>query len=102
MRNRIVMYMNENKFTEVTFRYESEFEELVKMNYKILFGKKTIYFDLKNKIDTKSLGSSIPDGFLFDFRDEENPEFYIVEVEIAKHDFYKHIFPQITKFFAFF
>jgi hypothetical protein len=24
------------------------------------------------------------------------------EVELAKHDFYKHIFPQITKFFAFF
>ena len=53
-------------------------------------------------VDSKSLGSAIPDGFLFDFRDEENPEFYLVEVELEKHPFYKHIFPQITKFFAFF
>ena len=58
--------------------------------------------DLKNRIDTYALGSSIPDGLLFDFRDKENPEFYLVEIELAKHDFYRHIFPQITKFFAFF
>ncbi|MBI2542008.1 hypothetical protein HYV80_04830 [Candidatus Woesearchaeota archaeon] len=96
------IYMDGNKFTEITFKDEPEFERLVKQNSKTLFGIKTIYFDLKNKIDTRSLGSSIPDGFLFDFRDRDNPEFYIVEVELAKHDFYKHIFPQITKFFAFF
>lgn len=94
--------MDGNKFTEIIFSEESEFEKVVKRNSKTLFGSKTIYFDLKNKVDTRSLGSSIPDGFLFDFKDKENPEFYIVEVELAKHDFYKHIFPQITKFFAFF
>jgi sugar-specific transcriptional regulator TrmB len=49
-----------------------------------------------------SLGSSVPDGFLFGFKDEENPEFYLVEVELEQHDFFKHIFPQITRFFAFF
>jgi hypothetical protein len=48
------------------------------------------------------LGATIPDGFLFDLTDVENPEFYLVEVELQKHDFYKHIFPQITKFFGFF
>jgi predicted transport protein len=26
----------------------------------------------------------------------------LVEIELQKHDFYRHIFPQITKFFAFF
>ena len=30
--------------------------------------------------------------------DKENPEFYIVEVELSKHDFYGHIFPQFTSF----
>lgn len=94
--------MDGNKFEEVTFKDEPEFERVVKQNSKTLFGSKTTYFDLKNKVDTRSLGSSIPDGFLFDFRDRDNPEFYIVEVELARHDFYKHIFPQITKFFAFF
>lgn len=96
------IYMEGNKFLETEFKTEDEFEEVVKNNSKTIFGQKTIYFDLKNKIDSKSLGASIPDGFLFDFKDNNNPEFYIVEVELAKHDFYKHIFPQITKFFAFF
>lgn len=96
------IYMDGNRFIETEFTTEEEFEKIVKENSKTLFGSKTIYFDLKNKIDSKALGSSIPDGFLFDFKDKENPEFYIVEVELEKHDFYKHIFPQITKFFAFF
>lgn len=96
------IYMGGNRFIETEFKAEEEFEKIVKENSKTLFGSKTIYFDLKNKIDSKSLGSSIPDGFLFDFKDKENPEFYLVEVELEKHDFYKHIFPQITKFFAFF
>lgn len=96
------IYMGGNRFIETEFKTEEEFEKIVKENSKTLFGSKTIYFDLKNRVDSKSLGSTIPDGFLFDFKDKENPEFYLVEVELEKHDFYKHIFPQITKFFAFF
>jgi len=96
------IYMDGNRFTETQFNSEEDFEKIVKENSKTLFGSKTLYLDLKNKIDSKSMGSSIPDGFLFDFRDKDNPEFYLVEVELEKHDFYKHIFPQITKFFAFF
>ena len=99
---RSAIYLDGNRFVESEFEKEEEFEKVVKENYKTLFGTNTLYFDLKNKIDSKSLGSSIPDGFLFDFSDKENPEFYLVEVELQKHDFYKHIFPQITKFFAFF
>lgn len=35
-------------------------------------------------------------------RDPDNRELYLVEIELESHDFYRHIFPQITKFFAFF
>ncbi len=94
--------MDMEKFIETDFNKEEDFENLVIKNSKTLFGSNTIYFDLKNKIKSQSLGNSIPDGFLFDFKDKENPEFYLVEVELAKHDFFRHIFPQITKFFAFF
>ena len=94
--------MDGEKFTEVDFKKEEDFENLVIKNSKILFGGNSIYFNLKNKIRSQSLGNSIPDGFLFDFKDKENPEFYIVEVELANHDFFRHIFPQVTKFFAFF
>lgn len=96
------IYMDGKRFIETEFTLEEKFEKVVKENSKTLFGTKTIYSDLRNKVESKTLGSAIPDGFLFDFKDEENPEFYLVEVELEKHDFYKHIFPQITKFFAFF
>ena len=96
------IYMDGKKFAETEFKYEADFERIVKENSKTLFGEKTVFSDLKNKVETKTLGSAVPDGFLFDFKDEENPEFYLVEVERKEHDFYKHIFPQITKFFAFF
>jgi predicted transport protein len=79
-----------------------DFEREVVSNSKMFFGANSIYVDAKRKIETKGLGNSIPDGFLFDLSDKDNPEFYIVEVELAKHDFYNHIFPQITKFFGFF
>jgi predicted transport protein len=94
--------MDNKRFIEIEFDLEEDFERIVKENSKRLFGEKTIYSDLKNRIESKSLGVAIPDGFLFDFKDTDNPEFYLVEVELESHDFYKHIFPQITKFFAFF
>jgi predicted transport protein len=96
------IFMNGNKFNESVFSSEEVFEKIVKENSKTLFGAKSIYFDIKSKVDSKTFGSAIPDGFLFDFKDEENPEFYLIEVELQRHDFYNHIFPQITKFFAFF
>ncbi len=96
------IFMDGNKFMDTGFRTEVEMDNAVKENYKGLFGTKTIYSNLKNKIESKTFGSSIPDGFLFDFKDDENPKFYLVELELAKHGFYGHIFPQITKFFAFF
>lgn len=51
-------------------------------------------------METK-IGNVIPDGFLFDLTNIDDPEFYIVEVELSKHSFYEHIFPQITKFIGF-
>ena len=90
------------RFSESQFGLEEDFEELIRSQSKVLFGKDTIYINTKSKLKGLVLGSTIPDGFLFDLTDLENPEFYLVEVELQKHDFYKHIFPQITKFFGFF
>ena len=98
----MVIIQQEKKYQELRLALESDLESDVINNSKIFFGKDTIYIDAKRKIDTKSLGGSIPDGFLFDFSDKEDPQFYLIEVELSTHDFYKHIFPQITKFFAFF
>jgi hypothetical protein len=61
------------RFIETDFKSEEELEKTVIGHSKTFFGDKTIYFDLKNRVDSKSLGASIPDGFLFDFKDAENP-----------------------------
>ena len=95
------IFYNGEKYSECSFVKEQELEDLVVKHSKILFGENTIYIDSKKKINTGNLGKTIPDGFLFDFSDIDNPKFYLVEIELAKHSFYNHIFPQITKFFAF-
>ena len=97
-----VIYKNGQRYSEKQYKIEADFEKLVVDNSKTFFGEKTIFIDAKKKIDNNSFGGVIPDGFLFDFSDKKNPEFYLLEVELAKHSFFGHIFPQITKFFAFF
>lgn len=96
------LFTNNKTYTQFQFDKEIDFEREVVLNSKQFFGSNSVYIDAKRKIDTKNLGGSIPDGYLFDFSDKENPEFYIVEVELSSHDFYRHIFPQITKFFGFY
>jgi predicted transport protein len=98
----MIIIQDDSKFQESSYTLEDSLEKDVVVKSKHLFGENTIYIDAKRKIDTKSLGGTIPDAFLFDLSDKDNPEFYIVEVELSSHDYYKHIFPQITKFFAFF
>jgi predicted transport protein len=97
-----VIYQNGQRYSEKQYKLEADFERLVVENSKTFFGEKTIFVDTKKKIDNDSFGGVIPDGFLFDFSDKKNTEFYLVEVELEKHSFFGHIFPQITKFFAFF
>ncbi|MGN7940957.1 hypothetical protein [Virgibacillus sp. 6R] len=96
------VYFRNQRFSEVAYTKEIELERDVVLNAEMFFGQRSIYIDTKKKIEGKSLGGSIPDGFLFDLSDLNNPVFYIVEAELSQHSFYGHIFPQITKFFAFF
>lgn len=96
------LFLNNKIYSEFQFEREADFEREVVNNSKLFFGTNSIYVDAKKKIETNSLGNSIPDGFLFDLADKDNPEFYLVEAELACHDFFKHIFPQVTKFFGFY
>jgi len=98
----MIILQNSRKFNEYKYKFEDKFEKDIVDSYSNFFGAATIYIDAKKKIGSQSLGNTIPDGFLFDMSDPESCEFYLVEVELESHDFYKHIFPQITKFFAFF
>jgi len=90
------------RYSEEIFELESDFEEDIIKNSKNLFGNKIVFINPKKKIVGKFLGGTIPDGFFFDFNDPNDPQFYLVEVELISHSFYNHVFPQITKFFAFY
>ena len=97
----MIVYNKKDKYIENVYRLESEFEKEIFDNFELFFGKNSILIDAKKKIESNNLGNSIPDGFLLNFKNKKNPEFYLIEVELVTHDFYRHIFPQITKFFAF-
>ncbi|MCE5347517.1 MAG: DUF5655 domain-containing protein [Bacteroidales bacterium] len=96
------LFLNQKRFIEREFSKEKDLEDLMFGNAKSIFGKNSILIEAKKRIDHKTLGGTIPDAFLFDLKSPENPEFYLVEVELSSHPFYDHIFKQITKFFAFF
>jgi len=89
-------------FNELEFKLEQELEDTIVEHHPLIFGKDTIFINAKKLIGSETLGKTVPDGFLFNMSDPENREFYLVEVELERHDFYNHIFPQITKFFAFY
>jgi len=93
---------NGKHFQKVRFSSEAEFEDDIVESSNILFGENIVFINPKKKIESKSLGGVIPDGFFFDFHDPTDPQFYIVEVELISHSFFNHVFPQITKFFAFY
>ena len=93
---------NGKRYTDYKFETERDYEDDIVASSNILFGKSTVYINAKKKLESKSLGGTIPDGFFFDFNDKTDPQFYIVEVEVTRHSFFNHVFPQITKFFAFY
>ena len=98
----MILFKDGQRFSLQRYANEEEFERDIFINSKELFGSSTVLIEAKKRIDSKALGGAIPDAFLFDISDPDNPEFYLIEAELSSHDFYRHIFPQVTKFFAFF
>lgn len=93
------LLIRKEKFNLLGFDNEEEFEKAVIDNGAHLFGKDTIYIDLKIRLgDGKNIG--IPDGYVLDFSDKTNPQLYFVENELSKHEIYSHINEQIARFSA--
>ncbi|MBP9781847.1 hypothetical protein KBC89_04285 [Candidatus Woesebacteria bacterium] len=93
--------INGKKFEKKDFELESEFEKAVIENSMNLFGQDAIYIDVKKLIGTdKKYHKGIPDGYLIDFVDLQQPQLYFVENELSAHDIYGHITEQIGRFSA--
>jgi predicted transport protein len=69
---------------------------LVKAQSKEIFGKDTIYFDVKTTLRSASGIGSIPDAYVINLA--EPFEWYVIENELATHPVYDHIVKQLTKF----
>lgn len=81
------LFLDGKQYFEKKYTNESNFEQTIYQNYRMLFGNNTLYINSKQKIKTNTHKGTIPDGYLFDF---ELEDFYLVEVELAKHDAYDH------------
>lgn len=75
---------------------EKEFHPLIKKQSKEIFGKNSIYFDVKTTIKTASGIGSIPDAYVININ--EPVQWYVVENELATHPVYDHIVKQLSKF----
>jgi hypothetical protein len=98
----MALIINGKRYNECEFNDEDELESIVVQESKNIFGHKSIYINAKRKIGTQFLGGGVPDGFLFDFSDIDNPKFCLVEIELKSHDYNKHIHDQILKFISFY
>jgi len=87
------------KFQNVKFPSEDELEKAVKEHADDIFGKKSLYINIKKRVKLrKNSFISIPDGYVIDFRGI--PQLWVVENELSTHDSFRHIGIQLLKFAA--
>ena len=68
-----------NAFEGSIFNKEKVFGRIAKVNSKTLFEDKSIFFDVKNKINPKKFGTEVANGFLFVFKGANSPKFCLRE-----------------------
>lgn len=86
------------KYKHCSPKSEDELESMIKEHTKDIFGKDSLYFDIKKKIKSKAGITSIPDGYVVSFTGR--PHWHIVEVELSSHPLHEHVVPQISKFIS--
>src|SRR2546428_12755656 len=84
-------------YTEHHYANEKELEQLVVAHAEEVFGKNTLYVDVKQKIASK-FQARITDGLLLDFRKKPIPHLWVVEYELGSHDLERHVVPQLRGF----
>ena len=93
-----MLWNKEEKYNEIPYNKESELEEAVNEVKEALFGPKRIYLDDKKKIGQKGGTNNLPDGYLIDLTNKQDPKIFVVENDLASHQHLKHIAVQILEF----
>jgi len=79
------------------YRKETQFEKTVGELASFIFGPSTIYIDKKKRIKGGDI-TSIPDAYLIDMTEVDDPKLYVIENEIVAHDPFNHIGIQLLRF----
>lgn len=93
-----MLWNTEEKYREIPFDKESELENAVNEVKDVLFGSTRIYLDDKKKIGKKGRTNNLPDGYLIDLTNKQEPKIFVVENDLASHQHLKHIAVQILEF----
>tara|TARA_B110001454_G_scaffold101549_1_gene95916 strand:- start:14258 stop:15277 length:1020 start_codon:yes stop_codon:yes gene_type:complete len=95
----MIIFNPKDKIIYQQYEHSSEesFEKIVVALSLEIFGRESIYVDIKKRVKGGDI-ITIPDGYLIDLADPENPNLYVIENEIVSHDPFKHIGIQLLKF----
>jgi len=93
-----MLWNKEEKYIAVPYDKEADLENAVNEVKNALFGSTRIYLDDKKKIGLKGGTSNLPDGYLIDLTNKQEPKIFVVENDLASHQHLKHIAVQILEF----
>lgn len=93
-----MLWNKHEKYLLFPYEKESELENAVNEVKEVLFGKTRIYLDDKKKIGAKGSTNNLPDGYLIDLTNNQEPKIFVVENDLASHQHLKHIAVQILEF----
>jgi len=93
-----MLWNKKERYVHLPYDKEAELEDAVNEVKDVLFGKKRIYLDDKRKIGKKGSTKNIPDGYLLDLTNHEDPKIFVVENDLSSHQHLKHIAVQILEF----
>ena len=93
-----MLWNKDEKYLEIPYDKESELEDAVNAVKGTLFGSTRIYLDDKKKIGKKGGTNNLPDGYLIDLTNSQDPKIFVVENDLASHQHLKHIAVQILEF----
>ena len=88
-----MLIFESRRWIQAPFASEDELENVVRDNAESIFGPSSIYFP-KLLFKTGDGAGAIPDGFVIDLAARQ---WFVVEVELARHGVWTHIAPQVAR-----
>lgn len=93
----ILLKSTDRVFDAFPYEREDEFERDVVSHAERIFGSSALYVDVKRRMKGNNI-VTIPDGYVIDLTDPQQPQLFVIENEIVRHDAFNHIGIQMLRF----